>query len=123
MIVALIMISGCLSLMFPTIYALSLDGLGEDAKFGAAGLVMAILGGAIMPLLESDSNCLRDSHTPALRPYGYVAGQGLLQDLVEGQGRRPRPSTRSCTRPRPGNISRGRGMGCDYNIITGFQKF
>ena len=52
-VIALVMISGCLSLMFPTIYALSLDGLGEDAKFGAAGLVMAILGGAIMPLFQA----------------------------------------------------------------------
>ncbi len=52
-VIALVMISGCLSLMFPTIYALSLGGLGDDAKFGAAGLVMAILGGAIMPLFQA----------------------------------------------------------------------
>ena len=32
--------------MFPTIYGVALQGLGEDTKFGAAGLVMAILGGA-----------------------------------------------------------------------------
>jgi FHS family L-fucose permease-like MFS transporter len=35
--------------MFPTIYGVALRGLGEDTKFGAAGLVMAILGGAILP--------------------------------------------------------------------------
>jgi FHS family L-fucose permease-like MFS transporter len=35
--------------MFPTIYGVALQGLGEDTKFGAAGLVMAILGGALMP--------------------------------------------------------------------------
>lgn len=50
---ALITISACLSLMFPTIYAISLHGLGEDTKFGAAGLVMAILGGALVPLLQA----------------------------------------------------------------------
>ncbi|GGO85795.1 MFS transporter [Marinobacterium nitratireducens] len=49
---ALVAISGCLSLMFPTIYGIALQGLGEDTKFGAAGLVMAILGGAIMPLVQ-----------------------------------------------------------------------
>ncbi len=49
---ALIAISACLSLMFPTIYAISLHGLGEDTKFGAAGLVMAILGGALMPMVQ-----------------------------------------------------------------------
>ena len=45
-------ISAALSLMFPTIYGVALDGLGEDTKFGAAGLVMAILGGATVPLLQ-----------------------------------------------------------------------
>jgi FHS family L-fucose permease-like MFS transporter len=38
--------------MFPTIYGIALQGLGEDTKFGAAGLVMAILGGAVMPLVQ-----------------------------------------------------------------------
>lgn len=50
---ALIAISACLSLMFPTIYAISLHGLGDDTKFGAAGLVMAILGGALIPMLQA----------------------------------------------------------------------
>lgn len=50
---ALISISACLSLMFPTIYAIALHGLGTDTKFGAAGLVMAILGGAIMPMIQA----------------------------------------------------------------------
>lgn len=49
---AIVSISACLSLMFPTIYGVALKGLGEDTKFGAAGLVMAILGGAIMPLFQ-----------------------------------------------------------------------
>ncbi len=39
--------------MFPTIYGVSLRGLGEDAKFGAAGLVMAILGGALLPMVHA----------------------------------------------------------------------
>ena len=38
--------------MFPTIYSIALDGLGSDTKFGSAGLVMAILGGAVMPLIQ-----------------------------------------------------------------------
>ena len=42
----------CLSLMFPTIYGVALAGLGEATKFGAAGLVMAIVGGAIMPMVQ-----------------------------------------------------------------------
>ena len=42
-----------MSLMFPTIYGIALDGLGEDAKFGAAGLIMSILGGAVLPPLQA----------------------------------------------------------------------
>ena len=48
----LVAVSACMSLMFPTIYGIALRGLGEDAKFGAAGLIMAILGGSIMPPLQ-----------------------------------------------------------------------
>lgn len=49
---ALVAISACMSLMFPTIYGVALHGLKDDTKFGAAGLVMAILGGALMPLVQ-----------------------------------------------------------------------
>ena len=46
----LVAISFFMSLMFPTIYGIALDGLGEEeSKIGAAGLVMAIVGGALMP--------------------------------------------------------------------------
>ena len=49
----LIGVSGCMSLMFPTIYGIALGGLGDDAKFGAAGLIMAILGGSVLPPLQA----------------------------------------------------------------------
>jgi FHS family L-fucose permease-like MFS transporter len=51
-VLALVALSFCLSLMFPTIYGVALQGLGPATKFGAAGLVMAIVGGAIMPLVQ-----------------------------------------------------------------------
>ena len=51
-VIALVAVSFCLSLMFPTIYGVALQGLGPATKFGAAGLVMAIVGGAIMPLVQ-----------------------------------------------------------------------
>ena len=50
---SLVAISVCMSLMFPTIYGLSLSGVGDDAKVGAAGLIMAILGGSVLPPLQA----------------------------------------------------------------------
>ena len=49
----LVAVSACMSLMFPTIYGIALEGLGDDAKFGAAGLIMAILGGSVMPAMQA----------------------------------------------------------------------
>lgn len=46
---ALVGISACMSLMFPTIYGLGVEGLGTDTKIGGSGLIMAILGGALLP--------------------------------------------------------------------------
>jgi MFS transporter, FHS family, L-fucose permease len=78
---ALVAISACLSLMFPTIYGIALHGLVEDTKFGAAGLVMAILGGALMPLVHG---ALMDAYgaafsyiTPAIC-FLIVAGYGVF---------------------------------------------
>ena len=48
----LVGISACMSLMFPTIYGIALKGLGEDAKLASAGLIFAIVGGALMPPLQ-----------------------------------------------------------------------
>ncbi|WP_149275958.1 L-fucose:H+ symporter permease [Pareuzebyella sediminis] len=51
-IYSLIATSLFMSIMFPTIYGIALEGQGEDAKFGAAFLVMAIVGGALLPYLQ-----------------------------------------------------------------------
>ena len=45
-------VSACMSLMFPTIYGIALHGLGDDAKLGSAGLILAIGGGCLMPPLQ-----------------------------------------------------------------------
>jgi FHS family L-fucose permease-like MFS transporter len=49
---SLIGISACMSLMFPTIYGIALEGMGDDAKIASAGLIFAIVGGALMPPLQ-----------------------------------------------------------------------
>lgn len=49
----LMAISGFMSLMFPTIYGIALEDVkAEDTTLGAAFLVMAIVGGAVMPPLQ-----------------------------------------------------------------------
>ena len=49
---SLIGVSACMSLMFPSIYGIALKDMGDDASLGSAGLVMAIVGGALMPPLQ-----------------------------------------------------------------------
>lgn len=49
---SLICISGCMSLMFPTIFGVALEEVGEERKIGGSGLVMAILGGAVLTYIQ-----------------------------------------------------------------------
>lgn len=49
----LVAVSVCMCGMFSTIYGIALNGLKDDAKFGSAGLIMAILGGSVMPPLQA----------------------------------------------------------------------
>lgn len=75
-IYCLIGISGCMSLMFPTIYGIALRGLGPEVKFGAAGLIMAILGGAIItPMMGA----LVDNSTLAFLVSGFNAEQTAIR--------------------------------------------
>lgn len=100
-VLAVVALSFCLSLMFPTIYGVALKGLGPATKFGAAGLVMAIVGGAIMPLLQGK---LLDQTSAAISfvvPAVCFAVVGLyaLYDLRAAPG-----SVRGSTEPgRPGD--------------------
>lgn len=66
-VLCLVAISGCMSLMFPTIYGIALRDLGPEVKFGAAGLIMSIIGGAII--------------TPYM---GYLVDSGSLNSLISG---------------------------------------
>ena len=52
-LISLVMISACMSLMFPTIYGIALNGLKiEEAKLGSAFLIMSIVGGAVLTKLQ-----------------------------------------------------------------------
>lgn len=74
-IIALVLISFFMSLMFPTIYGIALGGImkgknPEDSKIGASGLIMSILGGALLTPLQgyvSDNSSIYTSYViPAL---------------------------------------------------------
>lgn len=61
-VIALVCISACMSLMFPTIFGLAVRGLDDEAKkLGSAGIVMAIIGGAIIPFVQGLTSDLTGS--------------------------------------------------------------
>jgi FHS family L-fucose permease-like MFS transporter len=101
-VLCLVAISACMSLMFPTIYGIALHGLGDDTKFGGAGLVMAILGGSLFPLAQGK---LVDAQGPAfsyivpLICFVVVAAYGAFDLITEriqhgtyGNGPTPTPA-------------------------------
>jgi FHS family L-fucose permease-like MFS transporter len=73
---ALMCISGCMSLMFPTIYGTGIKGLGDDTKIGGAGMVMAIAGAAVLTqlqgILSDASNIMLAYWVPAVA-FGWIA--------------------------------------------------
>jgi FHS family L-fucose permease-like MFS transporter len=75
------------SLMFPTIFALSLETLGRHTKLGASLLVMSIVGGAIIPAVMgriSDLSSIQTAFIVPLVCYAYVFYFAV-------RGHRPRP--------------------------------
>lgn len=49
----LVGVSFAMSLMFPTIYGIALTAMKDEAKLGSAGLILAIVGGALMPPVQA----------------------------------------------------------------------
>ncbi|MDD3666199.1 MAG: sugar MFS transporter [Bacteroidales bacterium] len=63
------------SIMFPTIFTLSIDGLGRHTGQGSGILCMAIVGGAILPLLMgliADASSIRTGFVVPLLGYAYI---------------------------------------------------
>lgn len=96
---ALFATSFFMSLMFPTIFALGLKGLGPNTKIGGSLLVMAIVGGAFMPLLMGKIADARHSMAPAyvvpFAAYIFVAAYAFFgakmresQELFQLQSRK-----------------------------------
>ncbi len=79
-IVSLIAISFFMSLMFPTIYGIALENVGSDIKIGASGLIMAILGGALLTPVQglvSDLYGVNVSYVIPLICFVVVAVYGI----------------------------------------------
>ncbi|MCQ2084402.1 MAG: sugar MFS transporter [Bacteroidaceae bacterium] len=75
MVIALMLVSFFMSLMFPTIYGIALADAGSDTKIGASGLIMAILGGALITPLQamvSDASCIYLSYIVPLICFAVV---------------------------------------------------
>ncbi|MGI5831812.1 MAG: L-fucose:H+ symporter permease [Thermoguttaceae bacterium] len=70
---SLIGITGCMSLMFPTIFAFGTRGLGQDLKMGGAGMVMAIAGAAFLTQVQG----LLSDRTGSIAPTYLVPAAGF----------------------------------------------
>jgi len=81
-VISLVAISGFMSLMFPTIYGISVRGLGDDTKIGGSGLIMAILGGAALTAIQGQvSDLTGNIHYAFFVPaacFAIIAGYGLV---------------------------------------------
>lgn len=88
-VIALIGISGFMSLMFPTIYGLGMHRLGKDAKIGGSGLIMAILGGAVLTAVQGQiSDMTQSIHLSFYLPlfcFVVVGIYAIIQKRIERQ--------------------------------------
>ncbi len=69
----LVGVSLSMSLMFPTIYGLALKDMGDEAKIGSAGLVMAIVGGALLPPLQGKILDIGGSGFADMKFLGFIS--------------------------------------------------
>ncbi len=85
---ALILSSFFMSLMFPTIFALGVKGLGPNTKIGASGIIMAIIGGAIwtplMGYISDQTHSMAMAMVVPLISYIYVSYYALLGSTPSG---------------------------------------
>ena len=76
-----------MSIMFPTIFALGIFGLGSGAKKASSFIVMAIMGGAVLPKLMgaiADKSDLSRGFVVPLLCFGFVAFYGFMWPRLSG---------------------------------------
>jgi len=83
---AIVVSSFFLSLMFPTIFALGLKGLGPNTKLAGSFLVMAIAGGAVFPpilgLVARETGSLAIGYVVPLMGYAVVSAYGFFERRI-----------------------------------------
>ncbi|MGA9043051.1 MAG: L-fucose:H+ symporter permease [Terriglobales bacterium] len=83
---AIFLTSFFMSLMFPTIFALGLKGLGENTKIAGSLIVMAIIGGAVftplMGLVSGIFHSLALAYLAPLVSYAFIAYYGFLGSKI-----------------------------------------
>lgn len=95
-IYCLVGISGCMSLMFPTIYGIALRNLGHEVKLGASGLIMAILGGAVITQIHGA--VIDKLEIGSLVSAGYETVAGLKgEDLINAKALIPVDTLQAAT--------------------------
>ena len=83
---AILLVGLCNSIMFPTIFSLALNGLDEDTSQGAGILCLAIVGGAIVPLLQgvlADVLGVQLAFILPLFCYLYIAFYGIKGSKIK----------------------------------------
>ncbi|WP_414001385.1 L-fucose:H+ symporter permease [Maribacter sp. 2304DJ31-5] len=68
----LVGVSFAMSLMFPTIYGIALKGMGDEAKLGSAGLILAIVGGALLPPLQGSIIDMGGNGLNDIKLFGFI---------------------------------------------------
>jgi FHS family L-fucose permease-like MFS transporter len=77
---AILLVGLCNSIMFPTIFSLAINGLGKHTSQGSGILCLAIVGGAILPLIQgflADNIGLQNSFLLPIICYVFIVYYGL----------------------------------------------
>jgi FHS family L-fucose permease-like MFS transporter len=84
--VAILLVGLCNSIMFPTIFSLAIQALGKHTSQGSGILCLAIVGGAIVPLIQgvlADSIGVQLSYLLPIVCYVFIAYYGISGSKIK----------------------------------------
>jgi len=83
--IAILLVGLCNSIMFPTIFSLAINGLGKHTSQGSGILCLAIVGGALLPLIQgmlADNIGIQLAFILPIFCYAFIAHYGLIGSKV-----------------------------------------